>query len=286
MNIKTLFWNTVYHNHNDLVAKRAPIRTIPESVKNITTLKILKQHVYLEIGNGKPLVFCHGIFGGIYNIEKLALLLKDTHKIIMPFLPMYDMPLHKCSIAELGAYLELFLKDIELKETMLISSSMGGGASIAALSKNSESVKGLVLCGSSGLSTIPLSSGYFKRKNFDFIFNSTKHIFFNRSIPSEDMARDVFNCIQNPEIVLRAIRFTKSATNKRQDGIIPLIKIPTLLVWGKEDPITPIACAYEFKKLLPNSNLLIFDSCGHVPTQECPNLFYKELIKFMKIVKF
>jgi 2-hydroxy-6-oxonona-2,4-dienedioate hydrolase len=286
MNLNSLIWNKNHADYNTLIAARAQIRSIPIWLKKHAELKTFGQHAYIEIGKGKPIVFSHGIFGGLYNIGHLTTLLKNNYKIFMPFLPMYDAPLKDCTIEYLGKYLAKFINDLAIKDYVLLASSMGGGASIEAITKNRTSIKGLVLCGSSGISAIPLAKGYFKRKSFDFIFETSKDIFFNRAIPEIEMAKDVFNCIQHFDVLLRAIRFTKSTTNTKQHNLIANIKTPTLLIWGKEDPITPIDIGYEFNALIQNSELIVLNQCGHVPTQEHPQLVYNALMPFFKTISF
>ena len=51
------------------------------------------------------------------------------------------------------------------------------------------------------------------------------------------------------------------------------ITIPTSLIWGKNDTVTPPEVAEEFYQLLPNSELNWVDKCGHVPMMEHPDVF-------------
>ena len=54
---------------------------------------------------------------------------------------------------------------------------------------------------------------------------------------------------------------------------LPLITNPTLIIWGKQDSVTPPNVAREFNDLLPNSDLMWIDKCGHAPMMEHPNKF-------------
>jgi pimeloyl-ACP methyl ester carboxylesterase len=152
--------------------------------------------------------------------------------------------------------------------------------------KPNHKLKGLALCGSSGLSTIPLSKGFFKRKNYDFVKDSTQDIFFNRTIPPEEMIVDVFNALQHYDVILRSIRFTKAATKSMMHHELPGIHVPTLLVWGKQDPITPVEVAPQFLELLPNAQLKIINECGHVPTQEKPREFMTYFSQFLHEINY
>ena len=100
------------------------------------------------------------------------------------------------------------------------------------------------------------------------------------------MVRDVFNAIQSTEVVLRSIRFTKSATRQRMNKELPGIHTPALLIWGKQDPITPVEVAPQFQQLMPDAELHIINNCGHVPTQEKPYQFLEYFFDFMKKINY
>ncbi len=286
MQISSLFFTGKYDSTEILINRRAPIRSIPKELNGRVNIKTYNQHVYAEIGQGKPIVFSHGIFGGLFNIAKLGFLLKEDYKIIMPYLPMYDTPLLKCTIEELGNYFSSFINDLAFTNYTILASSMGGGAVIGSLHKCNIKAKGIILCGSSGLSAIPLSKGFVKRKKFEFVLEMTRDIFFDRTIPEIEMADDVYNCIQNIDVLLRAIKFTKSTTNTLQHNLISNINTPTLLVWGKQDPITPLKFAYAFNQLIEKSKLIVINNCGHVPTQEQPEIVYEAIMNFFKKINF
>ena len=65
------------------------------------------------------------------------------------------------------------------------------------------------------------------------------------------------------------------------DGKLDKIKQPTLLVWGREDLLTPLAMGERFKQDIKGSQLLIFDKCGHVPQMEKAAEFNSALLKFL-----
>ncbi|HEX7905306.1 MAG TPA: alpha/beta hydrolase [Chitinophagaceae bacterium] len=265
---------------------RAPIRTIPFHLEQVVQRKICGNHIYLEAGKGKPVIFCHGLFGGIYNIDIVCKEIAQEYRFIMPYLPMYDVSLLHCTIEDLGNYLESFIEDLRLEEAILIGSSTGGGAALFYAGKPFNKLKGMVLCGSSGLSTIPLSKGYFKRKDYAFVKEAVQDVFINKNIPCDDMVTDIFTALQSNELVIRSIRFTKSATQQRMHNHLPYIETPTLLVWGKQDPITPVEVAPQFQQLMPYAAIRLINKCGHLPTQEKPFHFLELFFDYLKTINY
>lgn len=59
------------------------------------------------------------------------------------------------------------------------------------------------------------------------------------------------------------------------------IKKPTLIIWGKQDGLLPVANAYTFNKGIANSELVIFDACGHVPQFEKAADFNNKVMEFL-----
>ena len=65
------------------------------------------------------------------------------------------------------------------------------------------------------------------------------------------------------------------------DSRLSEIKKPTLIIWGKQDGLIPVADAATFNKGIANSELVIFDNCGHVPQVEKALDFNKKVLEFL-----
>jgi 2-hydroxy-6-oxonona-2,4-dienedioate hydrolase len=77
------------------------------------------------------------------------------------------------------------------------------------------------------------------------------------------------------------VSVAKSAIRYNMKDQLPAIKVPTLLIWGTHDNVTPPFVADEFKKLLPNAQLIWMDKTGHAPMMERPDEFNIHLAKFL-----
>ena len=67
---------------------------------------------------------------------------------------------------------------------------------------------------------------------------------------------------------------------------LPKIKIPTAIIWGRQDIVTPPNVAEEFHELLPNSILYWIDKCGHDPMMEHPDEFNSILEDWLETSNF
>ena len=66
---------------------------------------------------------------------------------------------------------------------------------------------------------------------------------------------------------------------------LPKLKVPSLIIWGKQDNVTPPNVAEEFHRLLPNSKLVWINNCGHAPMMEHPNEFNNSILSWLKNTK-
>ncbi len=71
-------------------------------------------------------------------------------------------------------------------------------------------------------------------------------------------------------------------------GIVPdpelelsRITMPTLLIWGREDRIIPLAYGKALAKALPQGELVVFDDVGHLPHIEAPHLTNQSIRSFL-----
>jgi pimeloyl-ACP methyl ester carboxylesterase len=61
-----------------------------------------------------------------------------------------------------------------------------------------------------------------------------------------------------------------------------LITQPTLIIWGEDDTVIPIRDAYKLRDEIPDSRLVIFTNCGHLPHEERSELFTQFVAGFCR----
>ena len=67
------------------------------------------EYKYIEEGEGFPIIILHGLMGNLSNFNEVTDFFKNRNfKVIMPVLPIYDMPLLKTSVKELAKFLDKF----------------------------------------------------------------------------------------------------------------------------------------------------------------------------------
>ncbi|MNC90142.1 2-hydroxymuconate semialdehyde hydrolase [compost metagenome] len=61
-----------------------------------------------------------------------------------------------------------------------------------------------------------------------------------------------------------------------------LRRLPTLIMWGQQDPIVPPSAAEAYQQAIPGSQLVTFDRCGHHPEIEHTGAFVRQVQEFLR----
>ena len=140
----------------------------------------------------------------------------------------------------------------------------------------------MILTGSSGLFESGMGSSFPKRGSYEYIRERVAYTFYSPDTASKELVDEVFDIVGDNFRTLKILRIARSAQRHNMRTEIVNIKVPTLLIWGLNDNITPPRVAYEFQKLIRNSELKFIDKCGHAAMMEQPKLFNSILSVFLK----
>ena len=162
-----------------------------------------------------------------------------------------------------------------------MGNSLGGHVALVHVLKKPERIKSLILTGSSGLFEHGMGDSYPKRGDKEYIRHKTSLTFYDPALATEDLVNEVFEITNNRMKVIKIIALAKSAIRNNLGQELNQITLPTCLIWGNNDTITPPFVGEEFHKLIPNSELHFIDKCGHAPMMEVPEEFNKILISFL-----
>ncbi|MDY0906219.1 alpha/beta hydrolase [Pedobacter sp. CFBP9032] len=236
---------------------------------------------YIEAGKGETLVLLHGLMGELSNWEQVIERFKDRYHVVIPILPIYELPILTLGVKALSRYLHRFLKFKSLNQVVLIGNSLGGHVGLVFTTAHQEFVKALVLTGSSGLYENAFGGSFPRRESYDYIKEKVEFTFYDPATATKELVDDVFKTVNDRSRVIRILTMAKSAIRHNMGKELSKITIPVSLIWGKNDKVTPPEVAQEFHELLPNSELNWVDQCGHAPMMEQPEIFNNYLEKFL-----
>ena len=221
--------------------------------------------------------------GGLSNFrDVLDFFSSKGYKVIIPELPIYNLPLKETTVTAFSDFLEEFIQYKNLNNVILLGNSLGGHIGLIFSNNNPNLVKSLVLTGSSGLYENSMGESYPKRENYEYIKKKTEEVFFNPMVATKEIVDEVYETVNNRDKLVRTLAIAKSAIRHNMSKELPNILTPTLLIWGENDLVTPPEVATEFKSLLPNSDLKWIKKCGHAPMMEYPNEFNTILFNWLR----
>ncbi len=236
---------------------------------------------YVEEGEGEPLVLLHGLFGALSNFKDLIEYFKKDYKVVVPLLPLYELKVLDTTVGGLAKYVRRFIDSMDYQGIHLLGNSLGGHVGLVYVLKHPQKIRSVILTGSSGLFENGMGETYPKRGDYDYIRKKTELTFYDPEIATKKLVDEVFEIVNNRLKVIKIISLAKSAIRHNLGEELREIKVPTLLIWGQNDTITPPMVAEEFHKLIPNSELFFINHCGHAPMMEVPREFNIILENFL-----
>jgi pimeloyl-ACP methyl ester carboxylesterase len=256
---------------------------------------------YIELGEGPPLVFVHGLAGcwqnWLENIPHFA----RRHRVIAIDLPGFgesELPREDISIPGYGRFVDDFLGEIGVERASIVGNSMGGFISAEVAVSHPSRVDKLALVSAAGVMTVRhIELTLAKRLSKAFHAGSARVIARRQSIVRRRRLRRMllYGVVRYPELLQPELVY-EIASGGGKPGFLdafkaildydisdrlPEVEHPTLIVWGRDDRIVPVGGAYRYEQLIPDARRVIFEDTGHVPMIERPALFNRLLEDFL-----
>jgi pimeloyl-ACP methyl ester carboxylesterase len=254
---------------------------------------------YVHLGNGNPpILFLHGFDSSLFEGRRLLPLLSSQYSTYAIDLlgfgftdRMAGTPFDPKAIK---THLYDSWKTLINQPMILIGVSMGGGAAIDFTLTYPEAVQKLILIDSAGFAKGPAMGKYlFPPLGYlatEFLRNPKvrRQVSINAYKDPKFVTPDAELCaalhLQLPGWSQALIAFTKSGGYNflaKQTEQFANIQQPTLILWGKDDKILGTADAEKFPQVIPNSQLIWIDNCGHVPHLEQPQVTAEHILDFI-----
>ncbi|MDW7690920.1 alpha/beta hydrolase [Flammeovirgaceae bacterium SG7u.111] len=240
---------------------------------------------FLDEGEGEVLILLHGLFGALSNWETVISHFSQKYRVVIPMMPIYDMPLKEAGLEGLVEFISKFFDYKGFNDVTLIGNSLGGHVALIYTLRHQEKVNRLLLTGSSGLFENTMGGSYPKRGSYEFVKTKVAYTFYDPEVATKELVDEVFEVTKSIPKCMRIVAMARSAQRHNMAEDIKNIHVPTLLIWGLNDTITPPMVAHEFDRLIPNTELHFIDKCGHVPMMEHSEVFNKLFEEFLEKTK-
>ena len=238
---------------------------------------------YNEIGEGRPIIILHGLMGQLSNFHGVIdFFPKKGYKVVLPQLPLYDLPLLKTKVSTFAKFISEFIEHKQYKDVILVGNSLGGHIALVTQKLYPENISGLVITGSSGLYESAMGGSYVKRHSYEYVKQKSETVFYDPKIATKELVDDIFETVSDRGKVIRTLAIAKNAIRHNMSKDLPNMNLPVCIIWGKQDTVTPPEVAKDFHELLPNSDLYWIDKCGHAAMMEHPDKFNEILYEWLK----
>ncbi len=188
-------------------------------------------------------------------------------------LPVFDARLAEPTIGALGRHIARFLDALDIARVVIGGNSLGGHVALHVALTLPERVAGLILTGSSGLFERSVTGRAPHRPSAEYVRARMEEVFYDTSLVTPAWVEAVRRLVTERVTALRVLRFAQAAKRDNIERRLGEIRVPTLIVWGKEDRITPLEVGERFHALIPGSQFWTLTNCGHSPMLEQPHAF-------------
>jgi pimeloyl-ACP methyl ester carboxylesterase len=222
------------------------------------------------------------MLGGLSNwISTIKTLADHGYRAVAPELPVYGLPLESTTVAGLTDHVARFLHMEQIRLPVLVGNSLGGHVALMHTLEGPQRVSGLVLTGASGIHEVILGDSKLKRFDREYVRNKAALTFYDPIHVTDELLDEVLSLVCDRQSAVRLIRMARSAKTDTLRERLGEIKIPSLLIWGRHDRLTPPEVALDFQQRLGNAELEFVDRCGHAPMIERPVRFGRLLLRFL-----
>lgn len=237
---------------------------------------------YIDEGSGQPILVLHGLFGALSNFEGVIKHFTEKYRVIVPMMPLYDLPLVKTGVKSLSKFILEFIDQKKLQDVILLGNSLGGHVALVTAKAKPELFTAMVLTGSSGLYENAFGGSFPRREDKDYIRKKIAVTFYDPEMVTDELVDVTFNLVQDRSKLVKVLALAKSAIRHNMRDDLPNYNLPVCLIWGQNDTITPPDVAEEFHEKLPDSDLFWIDKCGHAPMMEHPITFNEILSRWLE----
>ena len=235
-------------------------------------------------GVGRTLLYLHGASGAPGISPFMSDLARDFD-VVVPEHPGFgdsDEPAWLDNIHDMAFFYLDFLERLDLSDVILVGTSIGGWLALEIAVRSTARIAAISVVGPSGLYVPGLSRGDI------FLWSPEERVrklFVDQSI-ADRMLAQVLTPDQNEAMIKNQYTVAKLAWEPRLFDPhlykwLHRIDVPTQILWGESDKVSPVGYAAEFARLIPQARVDIIAACGHLPPVEQPAEFCRLLRAFV-----
>lgn len=239
-----------------------------------------------RVGEGDPVVFLNGLLGlnehwfvALQSIVKRAECL-----LIQP--PLLEMKGTGCSVQGLLRLTIGVVESLIEEPVVFVGNSLGGHIALRIAISRPDLVRGLVLIGSSGLFEKSFEKGVQKDPSYEWIDGKIRELFYDEARMRPELVPMAHQELSRRDAARAFVKMGRSAKRDFLADELHMVQAPTMLLWGRQDRVTPADVAEQFATLIPDAFIHWIERCGHAPQLECADEVGRALASFLDRVGY
>jgi pimeloyl-ACP methyl ester carboxylesterase len=243
---------------------------------------------YYEGGSGAPVVLVHGLGSKAEDWANLMPQLKQegfhVYAIDLLGYGRSARPANAAySVPEEAQYVDDFLAQRGLEKVNLVGWSMGGWVAMRVALDRPERIGRLVLCDSAGTRFEPgFTVSDFEPDTVPGVRRLYRMLMPQPTELPDFVARDMVRKFKQQNWVVDRSARSMFTGDDLLDGKLAALRMPTLIIWGKQDHLIPMATGVAMHQQIPQSVLEIYDGCGHLAPGQCAARIGSRLVDFLQ----
>lgn len=269
---------------------------MPGEPKDATYLQVEGARVrYVDTGKGPAVTLIHGFASALDTWNGVIPLLEKSHRVIALDLKGFgwtDRPPGDYSPRAQASLVWALLDARGVDKTAIVAHSWGSSVALAAVMLHPERVTRIALYDAwvyeEQLPTMfawareeavgeILFSLFYKERPDEKLTGA----FYDKTIVTEKFAEEVERAMDRPGTVAAALAAVRGQNYERMQQHYRAIKQPVLLLWGREDTVTTLEMGERLSRDLPNSSMIVYPRCGHLPMIEAASSSNRDLVQFL-----
>ncbi len=264
---------------------------------NVTTTVNNFKTSYDEVGEGRiPVIFLHGFpfDKTMWHLQLDAL--QATYHLISLDIRGFGKSKDDTTPLSIDLFTDdliAFMDQLSIEKAVLCGLSMGGYIALNAVNRFPDRFEALVLCDTQCIADTPEA----KEKRYETIEDIkangltgftdafVKKVFCKESLKTKKKLVSQLKSViasNQPQAVIQGL--TAIAERAETCSILSKITIPTLIICGSDDAVTPLSKSEYMQLQIKGSVLQVIEHAGHVSNLEQPEAFNKHLNEFLKTV--
>jgi pimeloyl-ACP methyl ester carboxylesterase len=242
---------------------------------------------YFEAGEGPAVILLHGL-GAVKEIwgNNLGAFSGKYHVYAIDQIGFgqSDKPHLDYRVATFTDFLYGFMQSQHLNKATLVGNSLGGWIALDFTLQHPEMVDKVVLVNAAGM---PFQGSVNVNLNPASLAATRKmleSLFYDKKMVTDAFVQTVFtNHLRNNDgyTIDRTLQGFSVENQFLDEAKLASVHAPTLVVWGREDELLPLASGEKFRDHIPGAKMVVFDKCGHVPQIENPMNFNRVVLDFL-----